>query len=316
MHPTLDANAWPVGKVTALLHVKNTLCATPRRAKHSDLEHVPPSVRRRVRQLKAVVDAESFKADLPTCRVADDLANLTPLWTATLLALKDPPACMHVDVSLSTHEDAMLRYDRKVPLCACGDACVARVYPRNQGPLPIYLPYAVEKARLAGGNTPPYSSTATCLLCIRRDVHACCLAWNAIVPDAEPPIRRAARIPPPFANLCGVPGGYIESVFATSPHHGVFGSYSVVGESGLVHCDWDPMTKAWFFDQSAIKWDSKHFLGRGATVGTQQRATDCRASSQQSASALETSRCTAQAWIPPSGPPLSIAPRASTTHTV
>ena len=48
-------------------------------AKDVGLLHVPPSVRRRMRQLNIAVESESFKADLPTRRVEDDLANLTPL---------------------------------------------------------------------------------------------------------------------------------------------------------------------------------------------------------------------------------------------
>ncbi|MEK9528210.1 MAG: hypothetical protein VW491_04795, partial [Gammaproteobacteria bacterium] len=85
---------------------------------------------------------------------------------------------------------------------------MARSVPGNQGPLPIYVSPSVQAQLDSNKQVAPFDKAATCLLCIRRDVHAAVLSWNALVPDPIAQISPMARIPPPFANLVNVPGGY------------------------------------------------------------------------------------------------------------
>lgn len=273
VHPDTSLHRWRVGKVTATLHVDKILakCAKSSAAKRKRTETVaPPSIAKRIREIIDASASESWTAELPAVRAEDDAASQVPLWIAALKSLGERVVCDSVDVSTCQHDDRMLTYGRDAPLCSLGDQCLARVYPGNQGPLAIYIPPSVQKLIDDGEAHAPFSKNSTCLLCIRRDVHACVLAWNALVPDATSHIRRKARVPPPFQNLVGVAGGYIESAFVTTPDNGVFGTSSIVGDTGALVVRYNPRTKAFFFDQSKIKWapTNNHFLSRGTAAAS------------------------------------------------
>ena len=271
VHPTADTARWPVGKVTATLHVDKVMRGAARQKPQANDTGCapPPSVALRIAEVMDATASEAWACDLPAVRAEEDAAMLAPLWVAALHSLSEPLVCDTVDVSLCTHDDRMLQYGRDgVPLCALGDQCLARVYPGNQGPLHVYIPPSVQKLVDDGGQAPPVPASSTCLLCIRRDVHACVLAWNAMVPDATEHVRGSARLPPPFHNLVGVPGGYKPEAFVTVPGSGVFGTTSIVGDTGDLVVRFDPREHRFFFDQSKIKWSPSggHFLGQGTAA--------------------------------------------------
>ena len=204
--------------------------------------------------------SEYFHSDLPSTRAIEDAEQIVPLWTAAINSLSEQVECVPVHISLSTHDDHMLRYGRDVPLCALGLQCIARTYPGNQGPLPIYVSPSVQQAIDDGCKPPPFPSTSACLLCIRRDVHSAVLSWNAMVPDQAAAIRKMPMIPPPFVNLVDVPGGYHAKYIVGNPTSAAFGSASIVGVTGEITVRIDVRTKEFYFDQSKLVFSPNHFL--------------------------------------------------------
>jgi len=256
-HPTTQA--WHVGKVAATAHVDKILDGRKLK-RQTTTSHTPPSMRLRLSQVMHATASEYFHSDLPSTRAIEDAEQIVPLWTAAINSLSEQVECVPVHISLSTHDDHMLRYGRDVPLCALGLQCIARTYPGNQGPLPIYVSPSVQQAIDDGCKPPPFPSTSACLLCIRRDVHSAVLSWNAMVPDQAAAIRKMPMIPPPFVNLVDVPGGYHAKYIVGNPTSAAFGSASIVGVTGEITVRIDVRTKEFYFDQSKLVFSPNHFL--------------------------------------------------------
>ena len=299
-----DTQRWKVGGIVASTVIDNVI---RQRAKTSNKKRrrktltankdgeLPPSVRRRLCEVLNATESATWMANLPCLRAVEDAECQAPMWASVLSSLKDDSCCTNVPISLSYHDDRMLTYGRDVPLCAMGDQCAALVYPANQGPLPIYVMPSVQ-AMLDRGERPsaPFSPGAHCLLCIRRDVHAAVLAWSSMVVNASVQLKRGACVPPPFANLVDVPGGYKKSAMINTENQSVFGPSNIVGAHASLKCRIDPASRTWYFDQSAIKHENRHsFLFQGTTAISQPLATDCRAYGQSTSTNLDTLPCTA-----------------------
>lgn len=282
VYPRADPYRWPVGKISASVTVNEIVSSgqktrgRKRAASALDSKNTPPSLRRRLNDVLNVTNSPAWQTNLPSVRAHDDLDSLVPIWASVLAKLEQPARCEPVPVSLSHHEDRMLEYGRDVPLCALGDeACAALQVPGNQGPLNIYVMPSVQ-ALLDQGLPPPapFSPDATCLLCIRRDVHAAVLAWNALVPNPSVAINRCACVPPPFSNLVDVPGGYIRQAMAQAhdddgkPGTNVFGPVSIVGCHAQLQARVNPETQRFYIDQSSIKVPCPSFLCPGTTACT------------------------------------------------
>ena len=138
--------------------------------------------------------------------------------------------------------------------------CAALDYAANQGPLPIYLLPSVQDAFDRGEKSHALEDpNAVCLLCLRRDMHAACLAWEAMVPNPSKQIHRNAVIPPPFTNMVDVPGGYRST--AMIPHASmIFSPAHMVGVSGEIKIAYCPQRKTFYFDQTAITCNPPSFM--------------------------------------------------------
>lgn len=276
VYPRTNAQKWPVGKISSCVTVDRLVRtgAKSRGRKRNvntlDTMTLPPSIRRRLNDVLTVTESVTWLAKLPCVRTEEDAQSLAPMWASVLANVSEPAVCESVPISLSSHDDRMLQYGRDVPLCALGeDSCAAMQFPGNQGPLPIYVMPAVQDLLDQGLPPPrPFSCSATCLLCIRRDVHAAVLAWSSMIANSNVQIHRGACIPPPFANLRDVPGGYISKAMVTDQQQNVFGPVSIVGSHRSLRCCYNPETSHWFFDQSSIKVNSPSFLCPGTTATT------------------------------------------------
>ena len=277
VYPRTNTARWPVGKITASVTV-DTIVTTGGKSRGRkrnqdalDMNVLPPSTRRRLNDILAATESATWMTKAPCVRSLQDVNSLAPLWASALASLKTEARCEHVPVSLSSHDDRMLQYGRDVPLCSLGEEnCAALVYPGNMGPLPIYVMPSVQE-QLDRGVKPqqPFSSTAACLLCIRRDCHAATLAWQSMVTNPQHQILRSSVCPPPFTNLVNVPGGYAESAMCTHSGEGaVFGPASIVGVHAKLVVRLNPETNTWYFDQSSIKINSPSFLCPGAQAIT------------------------------------------------
>ena len=263
-HPRASLDNVPVGRVAAARHVDAAIKSCRRRQSNKRtkmMEHnAPPSVRHKLDQLYDAASCEAWKSDLPAERAMEDAERLAPLFASAMQSLQEPVKCKPVHVSMSWHDDRMLRYGRNVPLCSLGVHCMARAVPGNRGPLPIYVSPPVQVLLDKNEPVPPFDATATCLLCIRRDVHAAVLSWNALVPDPLTQISPMARIPPPFANMVNVPGGYKREYIVGGPGCPAFGTTAIAGVSNKVAVAFDVKTQEFYFDQSAIVFAPSHFL--------------------------------------------------------
>lgn len=283
-----DPQRWKVGGIAASVVVDQIMrdptklgLRKRKRGKHQivDKDKLPPSIRRRLLDILEVTESPTWMSKLPCVRTMEDVNAQKPLWESVLRQLELPQKCSRVTVSLNTHDDAMLTYGRKykhkqtgqlcdVPLCALGDSCAALVYPGNQGPLPIYL-MPSEQLRIDKLLPPvvPFSSNATCLLCIRRDVHAAVLAWLSLLTNEHVQIQRGTCIPPPFCNLVSTVGGYIPNAMINTDKHNCFGPVNIVGMHNSLQVRYNPTTSQWYFDQSSIKFmPPSSFLCQGATT--------------------------------------------------
>lgn len=284
-----DPQRWKVGGISTAL-VVDQIIRNPsklglrkrKRGKHQmvDKDDLPPSIRRRLIDLVDLAESPTWMAKLPCVRTLADTQAQAPLWEAVLKNLELPQKCSPVCISLSSHDDRMLSYGRKcfdphnpsklidVPLCCLKDHCAAKIYPANQGPLPIFL-MPSEQARIDKGKPPlaPFSCNATCLLCIRRDVHAAVLAWLAMLTNEQVQIQRSACIPPPFCNLVSTVGGYNPSAMINTAKHNCFGPVNIVGMHNSLVVRYNPVKQNWYFDQSAIKFNPpSSFLCPGTTT--------------------------------------------------
>lgn len=287
-----DPQRWKVGGISSSLVVDQIIrdpsklgLKKRKRGKHQIVERdiLPPSIRRRLLDVLEITESPTWMSKLPCVRTLEDVNAQTPLWKSVLQHLKLPQTCQHVTVSLNCHDDKMLTYGRKykdaavfkktgqlsdVPCCALKDQCAALVYPGNQGPLPIYL-MPSEQQHIERGHPPvvPFSSNATCLLCIRRDVHSAVLAWLSLLTNEQVQIQRGACIPPPFCNLVSTVGGYRPEAMINTEKHNCFGPVNIVGMHSSLKVRYNPATSNWYFDQSAIKFmPPSSFLCPGATT--------------------------------------------------
>lgn len=266
VHPQKNTQAWPVGKITSHLSIANALrpAVTQQRVKHVDLctPTTPPTVAMRVKEIMRLTESDAWNMYMPFVQCADDLVSTTvPMWTAALVHTGTKLCSSVVPISDSIHEDTQLRYGRKdIPLCALGDQCAATMYPGNQGPLHVYMLPTVAAAHHAGKSTYiHHDEHATCLLCVRRDVHGACLAWEAMVPNPTRQIQRSSIIPPPFTNLVDVPAGYKKSAFLPMGE-ALFDNANVVGVTGELSVKYDTKQCVFFFDQERIKCRPASFL--------------------------------------------------------
>lgn len=272
--PRAKPENWPAGKVSSHVSVERVI----RRRRSTGLRgvnngrffkrHASESVRAKLDEILAMTESDVWATRLPFVSCVDDVDDRTPIWTAALRGAnwgEDAP-CLDAPVSTSVHEDTQLYYGRdKVPLCSLGSHCAAQLYPGNQGPLPIYLS-PVDQAVLEGtGALPVVDPHASCLLCIRRDVHGANLAMQALLPNPGRQIKRSAVMPSPFANLVDVPGGYKRSAMSVTASP-LFGGTNVVGVSGELRVNYNPDRRAFFFDQRAIKVMPPSFLRQGMTT--------------------------------------------------
>ena len=268
-HPRTSPANWPSGKVASHVSVERAIRGVGNsHGVHHTVFGLPTTVavRARIDQLLKLTESDVWSVRLPyVLETAPATADL-PLWSIALAAVdaEAPALCVDAPVSTSVHDDAQLYYSRPgVPTCALGDQCAARLYAGNQGALPIYLSPLAQSAH-DRGDPPEHDPHAACLLCIRRDVHGAHLAWNAMCPNPQKQLMRAAVMPPPFLNLVDVPGGYKRGAMAVhaSP---LFGGSTIVGVSGELAVRYDPLQKAFHFDQAALKITPPAFLGHGTT---------------------------------------------------
>ena len=230
---------------------------------------MPPSTRGRLDQLLHATNDDAWQARMPFIHASDTIEQYAQIWKHALSATAQDGCapCATVPISTAFHEDNQLYYARDgIPLCSLGDRCAALQYPGNQGPLPIYVPASVE-AKIASGQKHTYDPDATCLLCIRRDVHGACLAFNAMVPNSSAQLMKSSVMSPPFCNLCNVPNGYKQSAMATNSFS-VFNNCNLVGVSGEIRLQYDASRKAFHFDQTRIKINPSSFLFPGTTPHT------------------------------------------------
>jgi hypothetical protein len=270
--PRTTPENWPAGKIAS--HVSVERCITGRRSNaKDDLDpafsfgsYVPPSTRIKLDGLLRMTESDIFATKIPF--VQTDLATVDalPLWSIALkyVDLDRPPPCTDAPVSTSTHEDEQLYYGREgVPLCSLGDQCAALFYSGNMGALHIYLDPSTQAAFDKDAASVTFANPhATCLLCIRNDVHALRLSCNAMLPNSGMQVMRQSVAPPPFCNLVDVPGGYKKSVMAVDTEP-MFQCASICGVSGEINVNFDAHRNekgAFFFDQSKLKCSPPHFL--------------------------------------------------------
>ncbi len=278
VYPRADPSRWPSGKVSSHVSVERALAALPGGHPRGPRASRPPrgggggffgaaaapGVRSKVDALLAMTESDAWGTRVPyVASCSADLADTVPMWAAVLRAVDHggPTVGHDAPVSTSTHEDEQLCYGRVgVPLCS-DQQCAARLYDADRGPLHIYLSAAAQAAFEATGEIPgPADPSATCLLCIRRDVQGVRLSLSAALPNPRQQINRACLMPPPFVNLVDVPGGYKASAMAMdgATSH-LFGSSTVVGACPL-KLNYDPVKERFFFDQHDIKCSPSSFL--------------------------------------------------------
>ena len=220
-----------------------------------------------MQNLLQLTESDVWATRVPYVKCSEDLAASAPVWDSVCRSLVHggEANCAAVPVSTSAHEDLQLMYSREgVPLCSMGSQCAALLYPGNQGALHVYLMPSLQQQldeQRPGVFTADDDPHATCLLCIRRDVHGACLAWSAMLPNPARQIHRTSVIAPPFTNLVSVPGGYKKSALAPSVSS-TFGNAHIVGVSGELAVKYDPHAKRFYFDQHCIKFGPRSFLGR------------------------------------------------------
>ena len=264
LHPTSDPVKWPVGKVGSRVSVEKIISEFSSGDVGYRGDRVAPSVRLRVDELLDLSRDDIWQTRVPFVRFADGLDLCSSLWEAAVPKLVQPSnlsECDAVPISTSIHDDAQLRYNRRgMPMCAMGDSCSACVYPGHQGPLHAYL-LPEEQARFDAGDKDflKAKSMSVCLLCIRRDIHGSCLAWNAMVPNPAMQMGRRAIIPAPFTNLVNVSGGYTEESLPPKIEN-VFSNARIVGSSGKLRVQYDVSADTFYFDQTPIKVNPPAFL--------------------------------------------------------
>ena len=275
VHPRACPENWPAGKVSSHVSVERVLKrkgGSGADAGHSSRFFGRPtseSVQAKLDSVLRMTESDAWTTRLPFVSCVDDDDDRTPLWTAALRGVswsEDAP-CLDAPVSTSVHEDSQLYYNRAgVPTCSLGEHCAAVLYPGHQGPLPIYLTPTEQMVHEKTGKCGNDDPHASCLLCIRRDLHGANLAMQALLPNAGRQIHRSAVMPSPFANLVDVPGGYKRAAMSVvaSP---LFGGTNVVGVSGELRVNYDPSHNggSFFFDQRAIKISPPSFLCQGMT---------------------------------------------------
>lgn len=272
MHPQQPVSSWPVGRVVGHLAVADCIrnAHTPARVVGRTCV-VAPSVGARLKQLLALTESDVWNTYLPFVEVNENVANtIAPLWMAALSVTTDHRETNEfVPVSTMMHEDIQLEYKRPgVPVCSLGDHCAALLYPGNQGPLHIYLMPSMQRALDNKESClHQYDENATCLLCIRRDIHGACLAWDGMIPSPYCQIRRQAIIPAPFTNVVDVPTGYRASAFIPNGNR-VFDNANIVGVCGSLTVKYRTRDDIFYFDQESIKVRPPHFLGLSTTAYT------------------------------------------------
>jgi len=276
VHPRTRPENWPAGKVSSHVSVERVL---KQNSPGGNVESsnsscffnraTSESIHSKLESVLRMTESDSWATRLPFVSCVDDDDDRTPLWTAALrgVSWSDDAPCLDAPVSTSVHDDSQLYYNRiGVPLCALGDHCAAVLYPGHQGPLPIYLTPSEQAAYDKSGHLAGDDPHASCLLCIRRDLHGANLAMQALLPNPGRQIHRSAVMPSPFANLVDVPGGYKRSAMSVvaSP---LFGGTNVVGVSGELRVNYDPAHNggSFFFDQRAIKISPPSFLCQSMT---------------------------------------------------
>jgi len=227
---------WPLGG-TLMPSVPRVVEAAP-----AERDTVPMSVRQAIQAFCST----NMKRNIPVVTADTPVVHtVTRQWQAAVAAVRShtPAGTVQVPVSTVEHENSQLEWGRTgVRLCACGDECDATALDNNQGPLHVYFSVA-EHDRFAANGAHP--DRLFCLLCIRRDVHALALAFQA---SADPPVPFAV---PPVQNLVDVPGGYIASALAVTADSSVLGA-AVVGVCSGFAVRYNPGTKTWFVDQGRI----------------------------------------------------------------
>lgn len=274
VHPRHSTREWPVGKIASHVSIANALKPSKDSRSHAVVQKLPttpPSAAKRIDEMMALTESDAWSMYMPFVDVVTDVKLLVePMWSTILnntTRTAGVPAPSPA-VSDALHEDEQLCYGRKgIPLCSLGDQCAARLYAGNQGPLHVYLLPTVARAHALGRTTyVEHDEFATCLLCIRRDVHGACLAWEAMVPNPARQIQRSSIIPPPFTNLVDVPAGYRSDAFI-SAGDALFDNANVVGVSGALCVKYSATRKHFYFDQTRIKCLPPSFLGaRTATL--------------------------------------------------
>jgi len=269
VHPQRSPKMWPVGKIASHVCVANALDPSGgQRTAGKQKTTTPPTVTIRIKEMLTLTESDVWGMYMPFVQCSQDIEDTAlPMWTAALVHTGGAVSTANVPVSDSIHEDTQLRYNRTgVPLCALGDQCAAHMYPGNQGPLPVYMLPAVADAHRSGRATYiEHDEHATCLLCIRRDVHGACLAWEAMVPNPARQIQRSSIIPPPFTNLVDVPAGYKKQAFLPMGD-ALFDNANVVGVSGELCIKYDAATETFYFDQERIKCRPASFLCQSTTT--------------------------------------------------
>ena len=254
---------WPVGRLSSRMSVARAVAGVapgPTSVLARPRDAPPPSVHGQVRHIADIVNTDIWKAQLPYISVHDSVVAASKWWEPVARAAPSRHAsgaprqiCVSAPVSTAIHEDLQLRYGRVgVPLCSMGEQCAACKYPRQQGPLHIYL-WPDVQARFDAGEKVEFDSFACCLLCIRRDVDGACLALGSMITNPQLQLMRSAILPPPFCNESGVPGGYLRSAMPNDCEQ-IFGNVLVVGESGRLRVEYDSVAKVWYFNQDAIKF--------------------------------------------------------------
>jgi len=272
VHPRTSPERWPAGKISSHVNVERVLSAVGGAQSSASPRNfftggVPPSVRKKTDELLAMTESDTWATKIPFVECDAALDSDVSLWTSVLAQIDhtcDAP-CTDAPVSTSVHEDEQLCYSRDgIPLCALGSACAATWYPGHQGPLHIYLSASQQALHDSSSEPTVYRDKhATCLLCIRRDVHGARLGWQAMVPNPSMQVRRDAIVPAPFTNITNAAGGYKESAMAVGDSSSMFSNANIVGVTGLLRINYNPRRSAFFFDQTSIKVVPPGFLCQG-----------------------------------------------------
>jgi hypothetical protein len=210
---------------------------------------VPPSVHA---ALVAFTADEGMRLELPPVESAPAApAAVAAAWAKALLTCTPAGAAgLHVPISPVEHENAQLRWGRKLPLCAFGAECDGACLVNSPGPLHVYLSVEEQDAHDKTGKVP--QGALFCLLCIRRDAQALYLAHRAALGATVSASGRPTFCVPPFQNLVDVPGGYASAAIAVPPEACGDVPVRIVGVASTLTVVTDVHTNTKYVDQGAI----------------------------------------------------------------